>query len=141
MLISPLLNVCSVGWLLNIGCLEPGLSWTSVVLNLSCFEFGCLEPLDVLNFCCVEFGCLEPLLFLHLLNLSMIFRSTELLFFYFEASFFLKCLSSRILELVFFYFEASFLLSYLSSCFNVSWFSRILEFCLLKSSNIAFFFC
>ena len=104
MLISPLLNVCSVGWLLNIGCLEPGLSWTSVVLNLSCFEFGCLEPLDVLNFCCVEFGCLEPLLFLHLLNLSMIFRSTELLFFYFEASFFLKCLSSRILELVFFFF-------------------------------------
>ena len=99
MLISPLLNVCSVGWLLNIGCLEPGLSWTLVVLNFSCFEFGCLEPL----------------LFLHLLNLSMIFRSTELLFFYFEASFFLKCLSSRILELFFFYFEASFLLSYLSS--------------------------
>ena len=118
MLISPLLNVCSVGWLLNIGCLEPGLSWTLVVLNFSCFEFGCLEPLDVLNFCCVEFGCLEPLLFLHLLNLSMIFRSTELLFFYFEASFLLSCLSSvssGILKLFSFYFEESFLLSYLSS--------------------------
>ena len=130
------------------------------MLNLVVLNFS----LDVLNFCCLEFGCLEPLLFLHLLNLSMIFRSTELLFFYFEASFLLICMSSRILELFFFYFEASFLLSYLSSrilmyfvfelfsfyfeasfllsylssCFNVSWFSRILGFCLLNSSNIAF---
>ena len=105
-------------WILvvwNLDCLEPRLSWTLVVLNLvvlnlwMSWNFGCLELL---------LCCLEPLLFLHLLNLSMIFRSTELLFFYFEASFLLSCLSSvssRILKLFSFYFEASFLLSYLSS--------------------------
>ena len=136
MLTSPLLKVCSFGWLLNIGCLEPGLYWTWLSWTFVVF-----------------------------LNLSMIFRSTELFFFYFEASFLLSYLSSKILEMFFFYFEESFLLSYLSSriliylCFElfsfyfeasflpwvtcplvVIWFGfpRVLGFCLLKSSKIAF---
>ena len=92
----------------------------------------------------------------------MIFRSTELFFFYFEASFlfsYLSSMSCRILKLFFFYFEASFLLSYLSSkifemfsfyfeesfllsylysSFNLFWFSQGSGVCLLKSSSIAF---
>ena len=92
----------------------------------------------------------------------MIFRSTELFFFYFEASFlfsYLSSMSCRILKLFFFYFEASFLLSYLSSkifemfsfyfeesfllsylyySFNLFWLSQGSGVCLLKSSSIAF---